>query len=456
MIEKKPMTKPVRWLWAIGDAGFAAVVMIQTNYLAPFLTDYAKYSLAVVGVILVLCNALDTVGSLIAGVFIEKGKMPWGKYRSWLLVGGFLVFVFNILQYTRISQNEIIAAVVVVVGAGLGRTFWNVTFTADTGMIPILADSTSDLNFLMARRQMWQYVGRLLFSISGVPLIGLFAGVINEYWAIFFVAVIFSSLMVIGWWIEFGLSKGYEGTEASGPVKTTKWVDMLKVMKNGPLWLLVIGAIFRDVAQFTCISFQFYYFRYVWNNLGAFGIYMTANSIASAAVTMFLAKHLLDKFGARKMWIISAFIAAGIYIIIRFTAQNAYFFIVGDVINRIFFASAMAVHPMLFTDVATYAEHKTGIEARGFILGLGNINTKVGVLIAGVILSSALVAIKFVPNVEQTVEAKSLLNSWFCLFPAFIYVIHALFMMFIYPLTDAKMTEIKNELAARKAAVPAV
>jgi GPH family glycoside/pentoside/hexuronide:cation symporter len=456
MNDRKPLTRSVRWIWALGDAGFAAITMISLNYFAPFLTDYAKFSLPMVAFILAMCNGIDTIAAPFAGIFIEKIHLPWGKYRSWLLAGGFLVFVFNILQYTRISANEQIAAFVVILGSAVGRTMWNVTFTADTGMIPILAGGNqSDYNFLMARRQMWQYVGRFLFSLSGVPLIGLFAGLISEYWAIFLVAIIFSLLMVVGWWIEFGVSKGYEETESEtrdAGKKTTKWADMAKVLKTGPLWVLILTATLRDVGMFTMTGFLFYYFRYVWNNIGAFGIYMTVSSVVSMIATMFFAKPLLDKFGAKKMWLISAAFAIVVFLFIRFVAWNAYFFIGAYGLCQLaFWSSAMAVHPMLFTDVAVYAEWKTGIEARGFILGLGNINTKVGVFVSGLILSGTLMAIKFVPDTEQTAEGINALNSAFCLIPAGIYLVHILVTAFCYRLTPARIEEMKAEIAKRKA-----
>lgn len=457
MSEKKQITGAIRALWAFGDAGFAAVVMISLNYFPPFLTDYAKFSLPMVAIILGFCNGLDTIMAPFVGIFIEKIKMPWGKFRSWLLVGGFIVFVFNILQYTRFSHNEVISAIVIIIGAGIGRTIWNVTFTADTGMIPILTDNPSDYNHLMARRQMWQYVGRLLFSLSGVPLIGLFTGLISSYWAIFIVAVIFSLLMVIGWWIEFGLSRGYEEANSGQvvQVRTTRWIDMAKVLKNGPLWVLVLGATLRDIGMFSYIGFAFYYFRYVWSNLPAFGHYMIVNSVMSTIVTMFIAKHLIDKLGAKKMWIVSASVAIVFFSFVRIFARNAYWFIAVDAINVFTWSSAMAVHPMLFTDVATYAEWKTGIEARGFILGLGNINTKVAVFVSGLVLSSVLMFIKFVPDVEQSAASISALNSAFCLIPPVFYLLHILVMAFAYRLDDKKIAGMKAEIAARKAGAAA-
>ncbi|MDR1175886.1 MAG: MFS transporter [Treponema sp.] len=452
MTETKKMPRQVRWLWSIGDAGFAAIVMISLNYFAPFLTDYAKFSLPMVALILALCNGIDTVASPFTGIFIERIRMPWGKFRSWLLVGGIIVFVFNTLQYTRVSVDEKLAAIIIVLGSAIGRTIWNVAFTSDAGLIPNLAgDNQSDYNFLFARRQMWQFVGRLLFSVSGVPLIGMFAGLLSPSMAIFFVAVIFGLLMTIGWWIQFAVSKGYEAAKADSGVqpKVTKWVDMVRVLKNGPLWVLIIAATLRDLGMFTGIGFGFYYFRYVWNNIGAFGIQMTASSIWATVISIVVAKILIDKLGPKKLWVYSAFLSSIVMIIVRIFARNAYFMIGAEFVTGVLWISAMPVHPMLFTDAATYAEWKTGVEARGFILGLGNINTKLAVFLSGLVLSSTLIAIKFVPDVEQSTEGISALNSAFCLIPVVFYLIHALVMIFGYRLTDEKIANMKAEIAAK-------
>jgi GPH family glycoside/pentoside/hexuronide:cation symporter len=120
-----------------------------------------------------------------------------------------------------------------------------------------------------------------------------------------------------------------------------------------------------------------------------------------------------------------------------------------EFVSGILWISAMPVHPMLFTDAATYAEWKTGVEARGFILGLGNINTKLAVFISGLVLSTTLIVIKFVPEVEQSIDARNALNSAYCLLPPVFYIVHALIMIFGYRLTDEKIAQMKAEIAAK-------
>lgn len=60
--------------------------MVQMTYLTIFMTDELKIDTAIVATTLLIARIIDFIIGVICGGIIEKVRMPWGKYRSWLLV----------------------------------------------------------------------------------------------------------------------------------------------------------------------------------------------------------------------------------------------------------------------------------------------------------------------------------------------------------------------------------
>ena len=70
--------------------------MVQMTYLTIFMTDCIKIPAGIVATTLLVARVIDFFIGVICGGIIEKVRMPWGKYRSWLLVLRWVI-VFSIV-----------------------------------------------------------------------------------------------------------------------------------------------------------------------------------------------------------------------------------------------------------------------------------------------------------------------------------------------------------------------
>ena len=82
------LSKRQLYTFGAGDFGFNVMISMETMFFAAFLTDYARFPLALAGLIMTITSVADTLSSLVAGVILQKSNLKYGgKYRSWLLIG---------------------------------------------------------------------------------------------------------------------------------------------------------------------------------------------------------------------------------------------------------------------------------------------------------------------------------------------------------------------------------
>ncbi|MEG0378286.1 MAG: MFS transporter, partial [Eubacterium sp.] len=85
-MNKKQLSKKLVNLYGLPDLGFALFVYVELYYFSAFLTDYAKFSMGTVALILGITAIIDMVWVPVTGIIIEKCNFKWGKYRSWFIL----------------------------------------------------------------------------------------------------------------------------------------------------------------------------------------------------------------------------------------------------------------------------------------------------------------------------------------------------------------------------------
>ena len=60
-IETQKLSKRQLYTFGVGDFGFNAMISMETMFFAAFLTDYAKFPLALAGIIMTITSCADTI-----------------------------------------------------------------------------------------------------------------------------------------------------------------------------------------------------------------------------------------------------------------------------------------------------------------------------------------------------------------------------------------------------------
>jgi len=171
------------WLQRIGfGAGDLAQNLIYQTicmYLLFFYTDVyvlggdAARSAALAGTMFLVVRLVDVLWDPLVGTFVDKHNPRWGKYRSWLIMGGIPLTILAILCFWDGFAPSLIYAYITYVGMSMLYTLINVPYGA---LNSSLTRDTNEITILTSVRMFMANVGGLCVS-AGVPIIvALFAG----------------------------------------------------------------------------------------------------------------------------------------------------------------------------------------------------------------------------------------------------------------------------------------
>ena len=231
---------------------------------------------------------------------------------------------------------------------------------------------------------------------------------------------------------------------------TNLWRDLKDLVRNRP-WvvLLVVGLLFNVYNAIRQGVTVYYFTHYVHRELlvgGFFTVLMVA-SIVGALATAPLAR----RFGKRNVFMATLLLAGLVNALFAFCSpgQIAAIFVIGAVGETL-----AAVFPTLFFtmlgDAAAYSEWANGRRATGLVYSAGSFASKFGGGIAGAIIGAVLAHYGYHGDDPSTIATAipgiKLLMGYI---PSAL-VVGTSLLMFLYPLSDAKLSAITSELAERR------
>ena len=132
----KGLSNTLKYFFGIGDAGFSLMSNIETFYFMTFLTDLAGFSTAIAALINSVFSIVDACLSWIYGGILNGTKAKkWGRYRSWLILVPWIVPFLYAFQFLRVSDNEILAAVLIIIASIASHVVWNIAYVANATLI---------------------------------------------------------------------------------------------------------------------------------------------------------------------------------------------------------------------------------------------------------------------------------------------------------------------------------
>lgn len=226
--------------------------------------------------------------------------------------------------------------------------------------------------------------------------------------------------------------------------------DLVDLVRNRPwIVLLVVGLLFNVYNAIRQGVTVYYFTHYVHRELlvGGFFTALMVASILGALATAPLAR----RFGKRNVFMATLLLAGVINALFAFCGPTdiAAIFAIGFVGEAV-----AAVFPTLFFtmlgDVADYSEYANGRRATGLVYSAGSFATKFGGGLAGVVIGTVLARYGYqgtdASTIAQAIPGIKLLMGYI---PSALVAVTA-FLMFLYPLSDKKLSEITAELAKRR------
>lgn len=463
----KPLTKSLKAFYGIGDFGFTLMTNVETYYFVFFLTNLALFDTGTAALIAAIGSGVDAVLGWMYGGFINSLKpMKWGRYRSWLLVLPWVVPFLFCFEFTRLTENVVLAAVLVIFFNVTSHMAWDFPYVGNVSMIAVAGSTPEDRSHLASTRAMWANASKIVFSyiVTPLALVGsMLLGEANQY---AFCAFVLGAVMAVLYYVHFRMFKGYDKEftkeelanykkNKAGDESRTTFKDLGRALfTNPPLIALMFADIAKWVFNFMCAGIAAYYFTYVVFNPG-----MLATYIFISNVLCVFGSYLSARFGklmrsTRNATILAFAFMAAMLIIARLNYADMWFVIVFMSLAQFGYGITYSCTVALYADTVVYAEWKTGKNAAGWISGLQLFPLKIGFVARGVVIPAVLAAAGFVSGMaagDADVALQLGICNGFMVIPAILLVVAALLLFFGYRLTPKKLNEYQAEIDARKA-----
>ncbi len=451
------------WLQRIGfgSGDLAQNLIYQTisMYLLFFYTNVYGLSPAVAAVMFLIVRIVDVIWDPLVGTFVDKHDPSWGKYRSYLLLGGVPLTGFAILCFWNGFSGSLLYAYVTYVGLSMCYTLVNVPYGA---LNASLTRNTDEITVLTSVRMFMANIGGLAVGM-GIPIVLRLFDPLESSDLSTSDSAWFSTMALYGLvglaLLYFCFSQSRERVVMDkSQTENVKVSDLwMEFGRNKPLRVLA----FFFVTAFAMMSIGnaagAYYINYnLHGTAGELSIFMGLGSIpAFIFMPMIPAiKKVAGKKGMFYIFLTTAIVGmAMLYVISMVDSLKSQMWLVyvAQFVKSTGVIVATGYMWALVPEVISFGEYTHGKRIAGIVNALTGIFYKAGMALGGVVPGLVLAFVGFQGDnaTEQTAFAQQGILWLVAVIPAALLVV-AMFIISRYDLSDERIDEINREIERRK------
>lgn len=460
--------------YGFGDMSSSMFWKIFSYYLPFFYSNIFGLSLAHAGTLILVTKLYDAVSDPVMGLIADRTNTRWGKYRPYLLwiavpfaLAGILAF------FTPQTDNYTFKHIYAYVTYILMMTVYTAINVPYGAMLGVMSDDAREKSMFSSFRMFFAFIGSFVAMGSFEPLLrlrGAIMGTLPQNWTIADSApmdwtvalIIIGSICAILFLLSFAMTREHvteaqmqkqnAGVVAEEPVRQSSvWNDLRSLVSNGPWWMLLGGGI--SVLLFNCIrgGAAAYYFADVLgvNAVFTLAAFLTAGEIAQL-VGVIVTVPVSERIGKKATFLSVLTIISVLSVIVMFlpdTPAGMWTLMLIQVLICIAIGINSPLLWTMFADVADYSELKNGNASTGLIFSSSSMAQKFGAAFGSAIVLWVLMAFGYdnAKGAVQTPEALSTIKALISWIPAIGSAVGILIMS-MYPLTEKKMSEIREKL----------
>ena len=458
------------WLQRIGfgSGDMAQNLIYQTIsiWLLFFYTNVFGLDPGVAAVMFLVVRLVDVLWDPIVGTIVDKGNPKWGKYRSWLILGGIPLVALAILCFWNGFSGSLVYAYITYVGMSMCYTLVNVPYGA---LNASLTRDTNEITILTSTRMFMANLGAL--CVKSLPLIiALFAPkVLNPEtgkmtavyntpeaapaWFITMTIFALVGLLLLFFCFSQCKERVVMDQKESANVKVSDlWMEFVR---NKPLRVVAFFFITAFAMMSVGNAADAYFMSY---NVGATPLlttlFMWLGTIP-AFIFMPLVPAIKRKIGKKGMFYLFLGVAilgmAMMYTFVSIPATKNNFFLLclAQFVKSTGIITATGYMWALVPEVISYGEYTSGKRIAGIVNALTGIFFKAGMALGGVVPGLVLAWVGFNADAaKQTPLAEQGILWLVCVIPAILLLL-AIWIISKYELSDEKMDEINKAIEAR-------
>ena len=458
------------WLQRIGfgSGDMAQNLIYQTIsiWLLFFYTNVFGLDPGVAAVMFLVVRLVDVLWDPIVGTIVDKGNPKWGKYRSWLILGGIPLVALAILCFWNGFSGSLIYAYITYVGMSMCYTLVNVPYGA---LNASLSRDTEEITILTSTRMFMANLGAL--CVKSLPLIiaifapkvlnpetGKMTAVYNTpeaapAWFITMTIFALVGLLLLFFCFSQCKEKVVMDQKESANVKVSDlWMEFVR---NKPLRVVAFFFITAFAMMSVGNAADAYFMSY---NVEATPLlttlFMWLGTIP-AFIFMPLVPAIKRKIGKKGMFYLFLGVAilgmALMYTFVSIPATKTNFVLlcIAQFVKSTGIITATGYMWALVPEVISYGEYTTGKRISGIVNALTGIFFKAGMALGGVVPGLVLAWVGFNADAaKQTPLAEQGILWLVCIIPAILLLL-AIWIISKYELSDERMDEINTAIEAK-------
>ena len=463
--------------YGFGDMSSSMFWKIFSYYLPFFYSNIFGLSLAHAGTLVLVTKLYDAVSDPVMGLIADRTNTRWGKYRPYLLWIAIPFAVAGVLAFfTPQTDNYTFKHVYAYVTYILMMTVYTAINVPYGAMLGVMTDDSREKSVFSSFRMFFAFIGSFIAMGSFEPLLKLrqsIVGTLPAEWtladstpadwtiAVSVIGIVCAVLFILSFLMtrehvtEAEMAKAPVRENSDETAKTSVVEDLKALVANGPWWMLLGGGI--AILLFNCVrgGAAAYYFADVLgtNAIFTLALFLTVGEI-SQLVGVVVTVPVSEKIGKKATFLLVLVAVTVLSIIVAFlpeTPAGMWALLVSQILICIAIGINSPLLWSMFADVADYSELKNGRASTGLIFSSSSMAQKFGAAFGSAIVLWVLMAFGYdnAKGAVQTPEALATIKALISWIPA-IGSAAGIAIMLGYPLTDKKMSDIRQELSKKR------
>ncbi len=463
--------------YGFGDMSSSMFWKIFSYYLPFFYSNIFGLSLAHAGTLVLVTKLYDAVSDPVMGLIADRTNTRWGKYRPYLLWIAIPFAVAGVLAFfTPQTDNYTFKHVYAYVTYILMMTVYTAINVPYGAMLGVMTDDSREKSVFSSFRMFFAFIGSFIAMGSFEPLLKLrqsILGTLPAEWtladstpadwtiAVSVIGIVCAVLFILSFVMtrervtEAEMAKEPVKDNSNETAKTSVAEDLKALVANGPWWMLLGGGI--AILLFNCVrgGAAAYYFADVLgtNAIFTLALFLTVGEI-SQLVGVVVTVPVSEKIGKKATFLLVLVAVTVLSIIVAFlpeTPAGMWALLVSQILICVAIGINSPLLWSMFADVADYSELKNGRASTGLIFSSSSMAQKFGAAFGSAIVLWVLMAFGYdnAKGAVQTPEALATIKALISWIPA-IGSAAGIAIMLGYPLTDKKMSEIRQELSKKR------
>jgi sugar (glycoside-pentoside-hexuronide) transporter len=427
--------------YSLGAVGSNVIYALIATYLLYFYTESFGLKAAAVGTLLLVVRVWDGVMDVLMGIMVDNTNTRWGKFRPYLLFGGFLTGMAAVACF--LSPNFSDAGKLVY--AYCTYILWSMSYTICDipywSLTPAMTDDAEERTRITAASRTGAQIGYWIVFVGTLPMVKFFGG---SWVLVGALAGVICTVCFVTAFLGVKERKVVPRHKPQTPKTAFKFF-----INNRPLLYLMLACLLLEAASNIRGAFAPFFFKYYLGREDIIPWFMGAN-ITLVVVGCICAPAISRVIGKVNAALYSYVMVGIAMVLMYFSGTSLLLLLVLTAIAGFFDGISTIARMSCLADCVEYGEWKTGNRAEGLVFSANIFKTKIASGLAGAIPAYLLATIGYLPNAAQSPETL----HWIALFYTLILGIAsilAILPLLKYELHEHRYAEIVAELDHRKA-----